>query len=66
MSRFSYLLIFLSLITSNIYIVDSYTLTESVLIQKGYNNQSTSIDLQDHNIDNIDLNAFNAFNTTFY
>ena len=63
MSRVSFLLVLLSLVTSNIYIADSYTLTASVLNQLGYNNQSWFININDNNIDSIDPNAFNGYDT---
>lgn len=61
MSKLSYLLVLLSLVTSNIYTVDSYTLTASVLNQLGYNTQSMSIFITDNSIDSIDSNALNGF-----
>ena len=60
MEKLSYLLVLLSLVTSNVYVVDSYTLTASVLTQLGYNNQSTTIDIRNR-IDSIDLNAFKGY-----
>lgn len=62
MGKLSYLLFLLSVVTSNIYMTESYTLTASVLNQLGYNSQSTSIDINDDNIDSIDPNALNGFN----
>ena len=62
MNQISYWLVLLSLVTSNIYIVDSYTLTASVLNQLGYNTQYPFISIEDNNIDSIDLNAFNGYN----
>ena len=62
MHKLSYLLVLLSIIISNIYIADSYTLTASVLNQWGYNSQSTTISIYDDNIDSIDPNALNGFN----
>ena len=61
MSRASYLLVLLSLVTSNIYMANSYTLTASVLNQFGYNNQSTFINLHNNDIDSIDPSAFNGY-----
>jgi hypothetical protein len=61
MNQISYWLVLLSLVTSNIYIVDSYTLTANVLNQRGYNSQSAAINIYDDNIDSIDPNALNGY-----
>ena len=61
MSKLSNFLVLLSLVTSNIYIVDSYTLTTSVLNQLGYNTQSTYININDNNIDKIVANSLNGY-----
>jgi hypothetical protein len=61
MSRQSYLLVLLGLIASNIYMADSYALTASVLNQLGYTNQSTTIEIEDNNIDSVHANAFNGY-----
>ena len=61
MNKLSYLLVLLSIVTCNIYLTDSYTLTTSVLTQLGFNILSTSIAISDNNIDSIDPNAFNGY-----
>ena len=66
MSKMSYLLVLLSLVTSNIYMADSYTLTASYLTQFGYNTQSTSIGINDNKIENIDPNAFIGYERLEY
>ena len=66
MSKLSNSLVLLGLVTINIYIADSYTLTASVLNQKGYNNQSELIAINDNNIESIDPNAFIGYVRLFY
>ena len=61
MEKLSSLLVLLSLVTSNVYVADSYTLTASVLSQMGYNNESWTININDNNIDSIDPNAFKGY-----
>ena len=61
MSKLSTLIVLLSLVTSNIYMANSLTLTASVLNQKGYNKQVYNIDIKDDNIDKIDPNAFYGY-----
>ena len=61
MEKLSSLLLLLSLVTTNIYVAKSYTITASVLNQLGYNNQSKYVNLNDNGIDKIDPNAFNGY-----
>ena len=61
MNNLSNLIVLLGLITSNIYIADSYTLTSSVLTQLGFNTQSSFISIIDNDTDKIDTNAFNGY-----
>lgn len=56
-----YLLVLLSLISTNTYDVTAVTLDASMLNQLGYNNQSWEITINFNNIDNIDPNAFNGY-----
>ena len=66
MDKLSSLLVLLSLVTINVYVVDSYTLTASVLSQMGFNNQSTSVYINDNNIDSIDPNALKGYGNLLY
>ena len=61
MNRMSYWLVLLGLVTINIYIADSYTVTSSVLTQMGYDTQSSYIDIEDNAVDSIDPNALNGY-----
>ena len=66
MDKLSSLMVLVSLVTSNIYIADSYTLTPSVLNQLGYNTQSTSIDINDDNIDKMVANSLSGYGNLRY
>ena len=62
MNRQLNLLLLLSLVTTNIYVTDSYTLTANIIAQWGYNNRSEAMGIGDDNIDSIDPNALNGWN----
>ena len=55
------LLVFISLIASHANGVFAVTLDESLLNQRGYNNQSSYIYISIYNIDDIDPNAFKGY-----
>ena len=65
MNKLSSLLVLLSLVTSNIYVAESYTLTASVLTQLGYNTQSVSISIRDDDINGIDPYALNGYDQLY-
>ena len=62
MIKLSNLLVLLSIVTSNIYMANSYTLTASVLNQLGFSSlKSQHIYIKDENIDKFDPNALNGY-----
>ena len=61
MNQVSYWLVILSLVTSNIYIADSYTLSASLLNRYQYDFQTSSYYIADNRIDSIDPNTFNGY-----
>ena len=67
MSKLSYLLVLLSLATSNIYVADCYltVLNATILNQMGYNNRSYSIDFTNAYLEYIDPNTFIGYNSLY-
>lgn len=61
MDKLSYLLFLLNIITSNIYIADSYTLTTAKVLSNFGFIQSIGITISDDNIDSVDPNVFDGF-----